>query len=599
MPVSIPEIPEDAPFSPEQREWLKGYITQLVKSLPSAAGSDTSGKANSGESKPRAVFLYGSQSGNAQALSESFSETLNNDGWAAVAVDMEHFSTIDLPSEKLVLVISSTWGEGDPPDNAIEFWEKFNGPNFPRLEKTKFSVLALGDSSYADYCEMGKLFDTRFEELGAERIAPRVDCDVDYEDPADEWFRVNISQLDALGKNQFIPEGGSVPAEAAGTAEPVEEKEVIPWGKKNPFPAPLLVSRKLNLEPSPRDTRHLEYSLAGSGFTYEVGDVVATYPKNDPELVDEMFSVLPFSTKVSIALKDGTKKPLRDALMEDYDICTINKTILKKWAPLCSHPYLIAAMQDDEEMAKIIEGRQVIDLLYDFPADFKSAQDFVGILRKLTPRLYSIASSLKAHPDEVHLTVAKVTYETHGRTRKGVCSTHLCDGMTEGDTVRVFLQNAKHFKLPEDLSRDVIMIGPGTGIAPFRAFLEDRKSSKATGRNWLFFGNAHESTDYFYQDEFELYASENVLTRMDLAWSRDQDHKIYVQDKMRDSSEELWEWVKNGAHVYVCGDATYMAPDVDAALNESIQKHGQMSNEDADAYVVQMKADKRYQRDVY
>ena len=312
-----------------------------------------------------------------------------------------------------------------------------------------------------------------------------------------------------------------------------------------------------------------------------------------------MLSVLPFSTKVSVELKEGGKKPLRDALLEEFDICTINKTILKKWAPLSFHPYLKAAMEDEDEIAKILDGRQVIDLLYDFPADFKSAQDFVGILRRLTPRLYSIASSLKAHPDEVHLTVAKVTYDTHGRTRKGVCSTFLCENMQEGDTVRVFLQHAKHFKLPEDLSKDVIMVGPGTGIAPFRAFLEERKATRASGRNWLFFGNPHEATDYFYQDEFELYEAENVLNRIDLAWSRDQDHKIYVQDKMRDHSEELWEWVKNGAHVYVCGDATYMAPDVDAALNEAIQKHGPMSNEEADAYVAQMKADKRYQRDVY
>ncbi|MDF2376007.1 MAG: flavodoxin domain-containing protein [Verrucomicrobiales bacterium] len=588
MANTIPEIPEDAPFSSEQRAWLKSYLTQLVQTL---------GKGSSGISKaagkPRALFLYGSQSGNAQALSEGFAEVMNNDGWAADAVDMENHATVDLVEEPLILVVTSTWGEGDPPDNAVEFWEKFKSSDFPKLPNSRFSVLSLGDTNYADFCEMGKLMDKRLEELGAERIAARVDCDVDYEDPAEEWFRVVSRKLDEIGKEVF-----TTTVTTDGVAE-VESVEDIPFGKKRPFPAPLKYRYKLNLEPSPRDTRHIELKLNGSGLEYEVGDAVATYPLNDTALVDEIISILPFNTAVSVTAHDGRKLALRDALLECYDIRTVTKAMVKKWAPLTCHPYLHAVLEDDEQMSALIDGIEVVDLIYDFPADIKSGQDFIGLLRKLQPRLYSIASSPKKHPDEVHLTVAKVVYESRGRVRKGVASNFLCEWMEEGQEVRVFMQPTKHFKLPTDLSKDVIMVGPGTGIAPFRAFLEERQVTKATGRNWLFFGNPHESTDFFYKEEFDEMAKEGVLTRIDCAWSRDQKHKIYVQDKIREFSEEVWKWLEGGAHFYVCGDATYMAGDVDKALFELVRKYGGYDHEGATVYLKKLKDDGRYQRDVY
>ena len=266
---------------------------------------------------------------------------------------------------------------------------------------------------------------------------------------------------------------------------------------------------------------------------------------------------------------------------------------------VCNHPHLNAIVDDADEIAKLTDGREIVDLLMDFPADFKTGQDFVGVLRKLNPRLYSIASSPKAHPGEVHLTVAKVEYETHGRHRKGVASTFMCDRVPEGDTMDVFLQKAKHFGLPEELDRDIIMVGPGTGIAPFRAFLEERKVIGATGQNWLFFGNPHEATDYFYKEEFDQMMAEGILNRIDLAWSRDQDFKIYVQDKIVEAAEELWKWIDGGAVLYVCGDAQYMAPDVDKALHDLIEKFGGRSETEAAEYVDQMKKDHRYQRDVY
>jgi sulfite reductase (NADPH) flavoprotein alpha-component len=378
-----------------------------------------------------------------------------------------------------------------------------------------------------------------------------------------------------------------------------KEEEAIPYGKRNPFPSALKQRYRLNLDPSPRDTRHLELDLEGSGLEYEVGDAVATYPHNDAELVDEILSLLPFKTTGTVETKDKRTLPLRDALIECYDIRSVTKTILKKWAPLTCHPYLHAVLEDEEEVAKILDGIEIVDMLYDFPAGFKNAQEFVDILRRLTPRLYSIASSPKKHPGEVHLTVAKVVYETRARTRKGVCSNYLCEWMEEGETVRVFMQNAKHFKLPEDSDRDIIMVGPGTGIAPFRAFLEEREVTGAKGRNWLFFGNPHEATDFFYKEEFEAMQDAGVLTKIDVAWSRDQDFKIYVQDKIRENSEEIWNWLEAGAHFYVCGDAIYMAGDVEKALLDLIRKYGGINDEGAEEYLKKLKEEHRYQRDVY
>ncbi len=374
---------------------------------------------------------------------------------------------------------------------------------------------------------------------------------------------------------------------------------VAPWGKRNPFPAPLLLNTKLNKEGTHRDCRHLEISLEGSDFSYESGDAAATIPRNDPDLVDDILALLSFEADATVILKGGETLPLREALMENFDICTINKNSIKKWSAFSTHADIHAALEDEEKMSAILDSRHIIDLLVDFPADFKTPEEFASILRKLQPRLYSIASSPTAHGDALHLTVAKVEYETLGRQRKGVCSTFLCDRLQVGETVRLFLQNAKHFKLPEDKSTDIIMVGPGTGIAPFRSFLYERKATGSTGRHWLFFGNPHEATDYFYQEEFEALQEEGILNRLDLAWSRDQDFKIYVQDKINEAAEELWNWIDSGAHLYVCGDAVYMAGDVDKALHKSIEDHGGKSEEEAIEYVKQMKADKRYQRDVY
>ncbi len=374
-----------------------------------------------------------------------------------------------------------------------------------------------------------------------------------------------------------------------------------PYGKKNPFPAKLLSRYDLTAIGSGKSTQHYEFSLAGSDFSYDPGDILAVFPENDPQLVDEIIANLPFKTEAEVPGRWAESVPLRQALIDSYDIRTLNKKILTEWSQRSGHPYLKAVVESDDKDAlnAFLEGREIIDLVTDFPAAFKDATEFVGLLRNLNPRLYSIASSFKAHPEEVHLTVATVTYVAHDRPRKGVCSNYLNDRVHPGDTSRVFLQISKKFKLPENGDTDIIMVGPGTGIAPFRAFLEERRILGTKGRNWLFFGNPHEKTDYFYKDEFAAMQADGLLTKINCAWSRDQAHKVYVQHHIRENAAELWSWIDGGANFYVCGDATYMAKDVDDALHALIAEHGGKSEEEAAAYVEQMKKDHRYQRDVY
>lgn len=549
--MSLPSIPASAPFSAEQRLWLDGYLAALLSESASAS------VAPNGPPKERVLVLYASQSGNSEALAEDFGEQLTNNGFEAPVLPMDEFAAEDLAKEKTLLIISSTWGEGDPPDNAVDFWETLSADSFEKLEGLNYAVLGLGDTNYLEFCGMGKRFDARLEALGATRLAPRGDCDTDFEDTASQWFETT---LQALG------------TQAKPTEKP--SKEATHYSKKHPFPAKLLNNRLLNAADSDRDTRHFEFSLAGSGLTYEVGDVLGVYAKNDPALVDELIDTLTLDPSESVG-----ETSLREALLEHYDIRAVSPSMLEAWPSSVEGEY-----------------HEVIDLAKAAPAKFDKASAFVSLLRKLGPRLYSISSSPKAHPDEVHLTVAKVQYEFEGRSRKGVCSTYLADRVNGDGTVPVFLQTAKHFKLPTDLSLPVIMVGPGTGIAPFRAFLEERAATKAPGKNWLFFGNPHEATDWFYREEFDSLAESGVLSKLSTAWSRDQERKVYVQDRMREAGQELWQWLKEGAHLYVCGDAKRMAKDVDAALHAVIEEHGGI---DAADYVVGMKKDKRYQRDVY
>lgn len=573
------QLPDDAPFTPEQRQWLGSYIAQLLAQVSGAPQP-------AGPAIPVTV-LFGSQTGTAEGLAKKLLKTLRKGNFEPNIKDMATYERDSLSNEKNLLIITSTYGDGEPPDSALELhtWLMSDAP--PSLAGVNYSVLSLGDSSYPDFCQCGIEFDARLEALGANRIHPRVDVDVDPDGPYTEWSKAVISFL--------APDAGTVASNGAATAQ-VEEGG---FSKKRPFPSRVLENYNLNA-PGEKQTHHLEFSLEGSGLEYEVGDALGVFPENPESVVDEIISALPFRAG-EVPTSTGEEVSLREALIRHYDIGNINKSLIGKWQARSGSPFLRSLVEADskEEYEKFCWGRDLIDLVIDHPADFTDGEDFVSILKKLQPRLYSIASSPAAHPGEVHLCVGIVRYDSHGRKRGGICSTYLSDRLAADSEPGVFVHVNKAFRLPADGNVPVIMVGPGTGIAPFRAFLEERKATGAKGRNWLFFGNPHQATDFLYGPELEAFRKEGVLSRMDLAWSRDQKQKIYVQDLMLKEGAEMWKWLEEGAAFYVCGDASRMAKDVDAALHTIAREHGKLSEEDAAAYIAQLKKDKRYLRDVY
>ena len=573
------QLPDDAPFTPEQRQWLGAYLGEL---LAQASGAPKP----AGPAVPVTV-LFGSQTGTAEGLAKKLVKTLKKGNFEPNIQDMAAYDTDRLSKEKNLLIITSTYGDGEPPDSALGFHTWLMGDSAPALAGVNYSVLSLGDSSYPDFSQCGIEFDTRLEALGAKRIHPRVDVDVDPDQPYAEWSKAVISIL--------APDNGTVASNGAATDE-VEEGG---FSKKRPFPSAVLKNYNLN-GPGAKQTNHVEISLEGSGLEYEVGDALGVYPENPAGVVDEIIAALPFRAG-EVPTSTGEEVSLREALIRHYDIGNINKALIGKWQKRSGSPFLRSLVEADDKQAweDFCWGRDLIDLILDHPADFTDGEDFVSVLKKLQPRLYSIASSPKAHPGEVHLCVGIVRYGSHGRERGGICSTYLSDRLTGESKPGVFVHRNNAFRLPADGNVPVIMVGPGTGIAPFRAFLEERKATDAKGKNWLFFGNPYQATDFLYRDELEAFQKDGTLTRMDLAWSRDQKEKIYVQNLMLNEGAEMWKWLQDGAAFYVCGDASRMAKDVDAALHTIAREHGKLSEEDAAAYVAQLKKEKRYLRDVY
>jgi len=573
------QIPNDAPFNAEQRAWLNDFLSKaLAQGHPAAAP---------GALSVPVTVLYGSQTGTAEGLAKKLVKTLKKGNFAAELHDMASYDRSQLPTEQNLLVITSTYGDGEPPDSASELHAWLLSEAAPRLAGVSFSVLALGDSSYPDYCKCGIEFDTRLAELGAKRIYDRVDVDVDPDEPYARWSAGVLAVLTPTGAG--IPSGGTEPQEPLETSS----------SKNHPFPAVVVDNRNLN-GPGPKQTHQVALSLAGSDLTYQVGDALGVYPLNPPAIVDEILANLPFRPS-EVPAPDGGEVSLREALIRHYDIGSINKSIIQKWQARSGSPFLRSLVQADDKKAydDFSWGRDLIDLVIDHPADFSDAEEFVSILKKLQPRLYSIASSPRAHPGEVHLCVGIVRYDSFGRKRGGICSTFLADRLTPGLKPRIYVHSNKAFRLPADDDRDVIMVGPGTGIAPFRAFLEERKATAAPGRNWLFFGNPHSATDFHYREELEGFQADGTLTRLDLAWSRDQQEKLYVQHLMLQNGAELWAWLQAGAAFYVCGDASRMAKDVDQALLKIVQTHGSLTSEEAAAFISRLKKEKRYLRDVY
>jgi sulfite reductase (NADPH) flavoprotein alpha-component len=573
------QLPDDAPFNAEQRAWLNDFLSKAL-----AQGSTSA--APSGPSIPVTV-VYGSQTGTAEGLAKKLVKTLKKGNFEPEIHDMATYDRARLATERNLLIITSTYGDGEPPDSAAELHSWLMSDSAPRLEGVSYSVLALGDTSYPDFCKCGIEFDTRLSALGANRIYNRVDVDVDPDVPYAEWSAGVLATLTPAGAH--IPAGGAPAAESQETGH----------SKSNPFPSPVLENRNLN-GPGEKQTHQIALSLEGSGLEYEVGDALGVFPLNPPDVVDEIIANLPFKAG-NVPTPDGGEAPLRDALIRYYDIGSLNKSLIQKWQAKSGSPFLRSLVAADDKKAydDFCWGRDLIDLVIDHPADFADGEEFVSLLKKLQPRLYSIASSPRAHPGEVHLCVGIVRYHSFGRKRGGICSTFLADRVGPEVKPRVFVHSNKAFRLPADEATDVIMVGPGTGIAPFRAFLEDRKATAAKGRNWLFFGNPHRATDFLYQEEIEAYLADGTISKFDVAWSRDQKEKLYVQHLMLQQGAELWSWLSSGAAFYVCGDASRMAKDVDQALLKIAETHGKLSAEDAAAFISQLKKEKRYLRDVY
>jgi sulfite reductase (NADPH) flavoprotein alpha-component len=577
----------------EQLLWASGYLAgfsqSLAQGVPSAPASTS-----------QITILYGSETGNARMLAKLTHERARQRGLEARLVDMADYKPRELKEEKLLLVITSTHGEGDPPDRAVAFYEFLHGRKAPRLEQTRFAVLGLGDSTYAHFCKTGLDIDLRLADLGANRIHACGTLDVDFEDAGEAWIEAALNAIAAHAQSASDPQRPSNTLPATAFEGLAGREPATAYDRKNPFPAIILDSLGLNGRGSDKATHHIELSLEGSEIRYRPGDSLGILPQNDPKLVAELIERLGFDAETLVQTPRG-EVSLEAALWHDYEITALTPGFVARYGELAGAKELqvLAAVEARDELRTLITTHQIIDVITDYPATGIGATDFLGALRRLQPRLYSIASSLDANPDEVHLTVGLVEWLCRERQRHGVATGWLTHRCAIDDTVPVYVETNDGFRLPSDPVIPVIMIGAGTGVAPYRAFLQEREINGVTGKSWLFFGDRRFRTDFLYQTEWLSYLKDGVLSRMDVAFSRDQAHKVYVQDRLREQGRDLYAWLEEGAHVYVCGDAKAMAPDVHEALIAIIGEARSKGREDAELYMQKMQQDRRYLRDVY
>ncbi len=576
-------LPDNAPFpaesiatlnrvisttSPTQRSWLAGFLAGIEASAAPAVVAPPA-------IRPALTILFLTESGNSEALALRAKKDASRLGFAPRVVDAADFTPADLKGT--LLVISSTWGEGEPPARATEFYTALMADTAPRLDGVSFAVLALGDRAYAQFCETGKRIDTRLAELGGTRSAALLECDLDYDAPAASWLATTLPAL-----------RGSEP-EASVIHVDFGHVDTAPaYDRTNPFAAEITDLVNLNGSRSDKQTFHTEISLAGSGLTYLPGDSLGIQPVNDPAAVEAVLA------PVGLAGDSA----LHDVLAEKHDVTTLTGHLIQGYAALVGECGLAALAGDAARLADYLPGRQVRDLFAEFPHRLQPEQ-LTSLLRALPPRLYSIASSQASVGDEAHLLIGAVRYATHGIDRAGVASTFVADRRRAGDMLRVHVKPNPHFRLPEDPSTPILMIGPGTGVAPFRAFMQERDVSGAQGKNWLFFGDRSYTQDFLYQLEWQDLLARGVLTRLDVAFSRDQDAKVYVQQRLWENRRDVHAWLQDGAHLYVCGDQTRMARDVHATLRDVIADQGAITPEAAEAELVTLKKQGRYRLDVY
>ncbi|BDA16997.1 sulfite reductase [NADPH] flavoprotein alpha-component [Aeromonas caviae] len=567
----------------QQLAWVSGYLYGLSQAGVQPVASAGAEAAAPGGSL---TILYGSQTGNAKGVASAIKAQAEARGLPVTLTSMADYKPKQLKKESHLLVVVSTYGEGEPPESAVDLFEQLKKGKVGKLEGLKFAVLGLGDSSYEFFCQTGKDFDGFLAKAGAERIHELASLDVDYQDAAKTWGEQAVAAVAATLS------AGAATASVAGSVQAAVGHSQ--YNKENPFPARLSVNQKITGRDSTKDIRHIEINLEESGITYQPGDALGIWFDNDADLVGEVL--------VLAGLTGDEATPhgsLREALTRHYELTRLHGGLITGLAEITDNAALKDLAGDKAQVNALVTSAQVVDVLKRFPASL-SADQLIALLRPLTPRLYSIASAQSEVEEEVHLTVGVVRYrQEDGTVRSGGASSYLADRLPEDAEVRVFVEHNDNFRLPANPDTPVIMVGPGTGIAPFRAFLQEREAQGAEGKNWLFFGNPHFTQDFLYQVEWQRYVKSGLLSKISLAFSRDQANKIYVQDRLREAGLELYQWLEAGAHFYVCGDANHMAKDVQEALLEVIAEHGHKSREEAEEYLSELRRAKRYQRDVY
>lgn len=573
-------------YSPTQLAWLSGYL--WGRADPQTASVTPSSTAISA---PSITLISASQTGNARRLAEQLRDDLLAAELKVTLVNAGDYKFKQIAQEALLVIVASTQGEGEPAEEAVALHKFLHSKKAPPLHNTGFAVFGLGDTSYENFCQSGKDFDAKLTALGAERLVERIDADVDYQDLAVAWRKQIVEVL----KTRAPAEETRSPSSLTGNlfTQPANSR----YSKEQPLSAQLLATQKITGRGSDKDVRHIEIDLGDPGLSYQPGDALGVWFDNDPALVDELVQLLWLKGDESVEVA-GKNQLLRDALVHHFELTQNTALIVGNYAALSRDEKLLSLLADKAKLQHYAQNTPIVDMVRQAPADL-SAEQLLGLLRPLTPRLYSIASSQAENDTEVHITVGVVRYEINGRSRTGGASGFLADRLAEEAPVRVFIEPNANFRLPTDPQTPIIMIGPGTGIAPFRAFMQQRDAEGAKGKNWLFFGNPHFTEDFLYQVEWQRYVKEGLLTRIDLAWSRDQQQKIYVQDKLREQGAEVWRWIQQGAYIYVCGDANRMAKDVESTLLALVAEHGEMDTELADEFLSDMRLERRYQRDVY
>lgn len=588
--LKVPYLPENMPFNGEQKKWLGGFLAGLhTRLLVKEEGSNTQ-QASASLIRPLTI-IYGSQTGNAQTVAEEAAELATEHGLTATVVDMNDVELSTLALSERLLIVTSTYGEGEMPDNAQALWDAISADDAPRFANTYYSVFSLGDTNYDDFCLAGILWDNRLAELGAQRIVDRVDCDIDFEELANQW---TTEVLPYIAKK-----GTSSEPSIAGQANNKPKKAKSKYTRKTPLQAELITKKQLTKSGSSKQIFHYEFSLGDSGEVYEAGDALNVIALNRDDLVNEFLSIFEASAD-QVEPFNGENLPLAQIFTEQLDIRLPSKEFIAELVIRSGDQKLANLFNgESDKFNDYLWGKDTIDLLKLYPQAQFTVAEFILLAKALAPRAYSISSSIKHHDNQVHLTIGNVRYQSNDRDHSGVCSTFLSDQAALGDKIKCYFAPNTSFSVPEDTNAPMIMVGPGTGIAPFRAFLEERLATNAKGHNWLIFGDRNSETDFIYQDEIEAMQASTLITKLDLAFSRDQKEKIYVQDRMLENGEELFKWLERDGYFFICGDAFRMAKDVDKTLHTIIEQQGNMSAQQAIEYVAKLKKQKRYVRDVY